>query len=233
MKPLVVIPTYNEAGNIPKLLPAILAVSPAQLHILVVDDSSPDGTGEVVRTLAAQHPGRISLLTRPGKGGLAAAYLAGFQWGLQAGYDLLVEMDGDFSHSPQDLPALLSAAASAPAVVGSRYHPQGKVVGWSRWRNFLSRCGSAYARFILQCPVRDMTGGFNLWSAEALRRMDLATIKARGYFFQVEMKYRAFKCGVPLQEVPITFTDRTAGKSKFSAAILWEALISTIILRCS
>ena len=228
--PLIVIPTYNEAENLPLLVPAIFEHAPAA-HILVVDDNSPDGTARLARQLAEKHPGKVHLLERAGKGGLATAYIDGFRWGLARAYTHFLEMDADFSHDPRHLPEIFAAGREYDVVIGSRNIPGGAVVGWSALRNFISKGGSLYSRLILWCPIRDLTGGFNLWSRRALDTIDLGKIVSRGYSFQLEMKYRAYRKGLAIREVPITFPDRTRGKSKMSRRIFIEALLKVWSLR--
>ena len=228
MRSLVIVPTYNEKENLPRLVPAILYVHP-DLDLLVVDDNSPDGTGRLAEELAAASDGRLHVLHRPGKLGLGTAYVAGFAWALAHGYDRIVEMDADFSHRPQDLPALLAAADRADVVIGSRNIPGGRTVGWSWVRNMISKGGSLYARLLLGLPVRDCTGGFKCLSREALERLDLENLLSNGYAFQVEVNYACAKAGLRFAEVPITFNDRTAGKSKMSVAIAVEA--AALVLR--
>lgn len=230
MNCLVIIPTYNEAENLPRLLPALFAAAP-EVSVLVVDDSSPDGTGRIARQLADGAPGRIFLLERPAKSGLASAYLQGFAWGMERQYSHFLEMDADFSHDPHHVPELLAAGARCDVVIGSRNIPGGAVTGWSALRNFISKGGSWYSRMILGCPIRDLTGGFNLWSRHALEAIGLDSVISRGYAFQVEMKYRACCKGLSWQEVPIVFRDRTCGKSKMSRKIFLEALFKVWRLR--
>ena len=229
---LVVVPTYNEALNIERLIAEILAQGP-QFDVLVVDDNSPDGTGDLVAALAAQTP-RVQLLRRAGKLGLGTAYVAGFQEGLRQGYSYLCEMDADFSHRPHYLPVLLAVAERAADVaLGSRNVPGGRVENWSLARKLISKGGSLYARTILGMPVRDCTGGFKCFRAEVLRRIDLATLTSNGYAFQVEMNYRCHQAGFRLHELPIIFPDRIAGQSKMSQQIVWEAAAMVLRLRFS
>ena len=230
MKPLVIIPTYNEAENLPVLLPALFDAAP-EVSVLVVDDGSPDGTEGVANRLAAQFPGKISVMTRARKSGLASAYLAGFAWGMSRGFDHFLEMDADYSHDPKYVPELLKQAADHDVVIGSRNIPGGAVEGWGFLRNFISKGGSMYSRLILGCPIRDLTGGFNLWSKTALKAIGLDKIISRGYSFQVEMKYRAFRKGLRIKEIPILFVDRQRGKSKMSRRIFVEALLNIWKLR--
>lgn len=222
MRSLVVIPTYNESENIAQLIPAIRQEG-LNTDILVVDDSSPDGTAETVKKIAQSDP-RVHLLVRPGKQGLGKAYLAGFAWGLERGFEVIVEMDADFSHRPEDLKKLLEVVPSVDFAMGSRWVSGGQTVNWGLGRKFISRGGSLYARLILGFPIRDWTGGFNAWQSKVLRRIGLETIRSEGYSFQIELKYRASKLGFRGQEVPIVFADRRVGQSKMSSRIVLEAL---------
>ena len=222
MKTLVVIPTYNERENISEIVPAILEQAP-QVDVLVVDDNSPDGTQEVVRQLQSKSS-RVHLLGRRGKEGLGKAYLAGFRWALDNGYEGIVQMDADFSHRPQDLVALLQALPSADFVMGSRWVPGGQTVNWGAGRKIISRGGSFYARQILGFPVRDWTGGFNAWKSSTLQKIGLDSVRSEGYSFQIELKYKALKLGFHGVEVPIVFEDRRVGQSKMSSRIVFEAL---------
>jgi dolichol-phosphate mannosyltransferase len=216
----VVLPTYNERENLPQIVPAILAASPAA-DVLVVDDNSPDGTGALADALAA-HDRRVRVLHRPRKEGLGRAYLAGFAEALRSGYGRIVEMDADFSHDPARLPVLL--ATDADLVLGSRYVAGGGTVNWGLGRRILSRGGSLYARTILGVPVRDLTGGFKCFRRQALERLDLGSVRSSGYAFQIELTFRAIRRGLKVVEVPITFADRRVGKSKMSRRIVAEAL---------
>ena len=218
----VVVPTYNERENLPELVPAILAASP-ELDILVVDDSSPDGTGQLADELALRDP-RVRVLHRAKKEGLGRAYLAGFGEALGLGYGRILEMDADFSHSPERLPELLAASRKADVVLGSRYVPGGGTVNWGLGRRALSKGGSFYARTILGLGVRDLTGGFKCFHREVLEKLDLASVRSSGYAFQIELTYRAVRRGFKVVEVPITFVDRRVGKSKMSRRIVAEAL---------
>jgi dolichol-phosphate mannosyltransferase len=190
----------------------------------VVDDNSPDGTAHLVETLQKKYPGRLHLLHRPGKQGLAAAYLAAFAWGLARGYGLFLEMDADFSHNPAYITAMLDEIKTSDAVIGSRNIPGGGVEGWPLMRRLISKGGSLYSGAVLGCPVKDLTGGFNLWTKAALEKIGLEKIISRGYSFQVEMKYRAYIAGCSIKEIPILFTDRKFGVSKMSRKIFFEAL---------
>ncbi|MEV0159965.1 polyprenol monophosphomannose synthase [Nonomuraea fuscirosea] len=219
---LIVIPTYDERDNLPRIVARIRAAVPAA-HLLVVDDDSPDGTGRIADRLASELPG-VHVLHREWKQGLGAAYSAGFRWGLARGYDLLVEIDADGSHPPERLPALLRAAERADLVIGSRWTPGGRVANWPRRRELLSRLANRYARLALRLPVADVTGGFRVYRAAALSRILLGGVESRGYCFQVDLTLRAVRQGCTVAEVPITFVDRTAGTSKMSAGVLFEAL---------
>jgi dolichol-phosphate mannosyltransferase len=218
---LVIIPTYNERENVGRMVPAVLAA--AAVDILIADDNSPDGTGRIADELAAAEE-RVHVLHRPGKQGLGAAYLAGFSWGLQRGYNVLVEMDADGSHRPQDLPRLLAALREADLVLGSRWVPGGSVVNWPKSREWLSRGGNTYARRMLQIPLRDATGGFRAFRADTLRAIDLASVDSQGYIFQVDLAFRALDEGLRVVEVPITFVEREHGTSKMSRSIVGEAM---------
>ena len=232
MKTLVVIPTYNEAANIVSLINEIRGACP-QVHILVVDDNSPDGTAALVDQLGVEHPGEIHCLKRPGKQGLGRAYIAGFGWGLDQGYEVFVEMDADFSHRPQDLVKVVEAVKTHDFVVGSRWIKGGATLNWSFWRKLISIGGSTYSRFILGYPLRDWTGGFNAYRANVLRRIGLNEIKSEGYSFQIELKYRSSSCGFKGVEVPIVFDERREGQSKMSSRIVLEALYRVWWIRFS
>ena len=222
MGTLVIIPTYNERENLPRLVAQVLAVA-ADLRILVVDDGSPDGTGAIAERLARE-TGRVQVLHRAGKLGLGSAYRDGFAHALSHGYDYVVEMDADFSHRPEDLPGLLAAARTADVAIGSRNVPGGRTENWSRLRTLISRGGSLYARLILGLPVKDCTSGFKCFRREALAALDLGAVRSNGFGFQVEMNYLCHRAGFRLVEVPIVFPDRTAGASKMSGRIVVEAL---------
>jgi dolichol-phosphate mannosyltransferase len=230
-----VLPTYNEAENIGALVRAALPqLEAAGLphRILIVDDTSPDGTGQIADELAAGDD-RVQVLHRPGKQGLGRAYLAGFDVALRAGADLIMEMDSDFSHDPADLPRLIAAAEgdAADLVLGSRYVPGGGVTQWGRMRRFVSRGGSAYARWLLGVPVRDLTGGFKCFNRRVLEGIDLEEVHADGYGFQIELTYKAIKAGFTVAEVPILFREREVGNSKMTSKIVVEAVWKVPALR--
>lgn len=220
---LVVVPTYNERDNLPLIAERIRAAVP-EAHLLVADDNSPDGTGEVADELAAADD-HIHVLHRPGKQGLGAAYIAGFRWGLAAGYDVLVEMDADGSHQPEELPKLLEAVADgADLAIGSRWVPGGKVVDWPARREFLSRGANVYVRLMLGLHVRDATAGFRAYRAATLEKIGLSDVDSQGYCFQVDLTLRTARDGLRVTEVPITFVERTVGTSKMSGRVVSEAL---------
>jgi dolichol-phosphate mannosyltransferase len=219
----VILPTYNEAENLERIVGGILEHLPESRRVLIVDDSSPDGTGEIADRLAGSEAS-IGVLHRERKEGLGPAYLAGFRIALDGGAERIIEMDADFSHDPAFLPKLIEATADADLAIGSRYVPGGGITDWGPMRRFISRGGSAYARLALGLPIRDLTGGFKCFRRVVLETIDLETIEARGYAFQVETTYRAIKSGFRVVEVPITFRDRTDGTSKMSKAIVAEAM---------
>ena len=228
---VVCLPTYDERENIEAITRAILDATP-EVDVLVIDDSSPDGTGEIADAIAAREP-RVHVLHRPAKQGLGKAYLAGFAWALARGYALVLEMDADFSHNPAYLPRLLAAARDADLVLGSRNVKGGGTVNWGVGRRALSRGGSLYARLILGLGVRDLTGGFKCFRREVLEAIDLPSVQCSGYAFQIELTYRAVKKGFRVAEVPIVFEDRRVGHSKMSRRIVLEALLTVWRLRFS
>ena len=215
------LPTYNEAENLEPLVEAARENLPDSARVLIVDDNSPDGTGEIADRLAAGEG--VEVLHRPRKEGLGPAYVAGFRHALDAGAGRILEMDSDFSHDPADLGRLLAATERADVAIGSRYVAGGGVENWSLLRQAISRGGSAYARLVLGLPVKDLTGGFKCFRREVLERIELEEISSRGYAFQVEMTYRAVELGFEVVEVPITFRERRAGASKMSRSIVLEA----------
>jgi dolichol-phosphate mannosyltransferase len=220
---LVIIPTYNERENIGEITARVLRSAPG-VDVLVVDDNSPDGTGALASALASGHD-RINVLHRAGKEGLGAAYRAGFAWGLERGYDRLVEMDADGSHQPEQLTLLLTALDTADVVLGSRWVPGGSVVNWPLKRMLLSQAGSLYARVALGLPVRDITGGFRAFTADALREIGYQQVLSQGYCFQIDMLWKAYTAGLRISEVPITFVERTHGESKMNSGIVEEAIL--------
>ena len=220
---LVIVPTYNEAESLPPIVARIRNSVP-EAHVLVADDNSPDGTGDIADALAA-NDANVKVMHRHGKEGLGAAYIAGFGWGLQNGYDVLVEMDADGSHQPEQLPRLLDALRNADLVLGSRWIPGGGTENWSKGREVLSRGGNAYTRAMLGVPIHDATGGYRAFRAETLRRLDLHTVASQGYCFQVDLAWRTVQRGMRVREVPITFVERSVGSSKMSRAIVAEALL--------
>ncbi len=225
MRTLVIIPTYNECENIAAITRAVCEATvhlPGQkVEVLVVDDNSPDGTAAVVKE-RIQEESRLHLLSRPSKQGLGRAYTAGFAWGLERGFDAVVEMDADFSHRPADLVKILQCLPQSDFVVGSRYVSGGKTVNWGLLRKIISRGGSLYARLILGYPLNDWTGGFNAWKRHVLEKIDYRQVKSEGYSFQIELKYRSLRAGLKGTEVPIVFEDRRVGKSKMNFRIVVE-----------
>lgn len=225
MKPLVILPTFNEVENIVEVLDRVREAVP-EADVLVVDDGSPDGTADRAEQWAEANGGGLSVLRRAGKQGLGSAYRAGFARGLTQGYDALIEMDSDLSHDPAALPALISAVDSgADLAIGSRYVPGGSIPAWPKYREYLSRGGNRYASFLLGLQVRDATAGFRCYAASMLSQIDLDTITADGYGFQIEMAYAVANRGGRIVEVPIRFTDRIRGTSKMSGRIVFEALV--------
>ena len=226
MKVLICIPTYNEAENISKIIHAVFEHCTSGEQILVIDDNSPDFTADIAEKLKDVYPNRLHILKRHGKQGLATAYLAAFEWGLARDYDIFLEMDADFSHDPKYISKMLEVVTNHNVVIGSRNIKGGGTEGWSFLRNLVSKAGSLYSRTILECPVKDLTGGFNMWTRDALLKIGLDRIISKGYLFQVEMKYRAYKAGCSITEIPIIFAERKLGKSKMSKKIFFEALLN-------
>ncbi|NCN42062.1 polyprenol monophosphomannose synthase [bacterium] len=224
MKTLIVVPTYNERENITVFMDQFLErISDADL--LVVDDSSPDGTFQLVEERSKKTP-RIHLLLRTAKEGLGKAYIAGFDWAFKNNYEVIVQMDADFSHRFEDLQSLLKEISHHDVCLGSRWVPGGGTVNWGLGRKLISRGGSFYSRFILGYGLRDWTGGFNAWKSKVLSSIDLKSLVSEGYGFQIELKYRALKSGFDVKEIPIQFEDRRVGESKMSSRIVFEALLS-------
>lgn len=224
---LVIIPTYDEAENITPIVRRVLAAN-RHTDILVVDDGSPDGTGDIAEALAEEHD-EVHVLHRRGKGGLGAAYLAGFAWGMERGYWALVEMDADGSHHPEQLPGLVEALPGHDLVIGSRWIPGGRIENWPMRRKLLSRGGNLYTRLALGVGVADATGGYRVFSADALRTIHLERVASSGYCFQVDLLWRALQAGLRVIEIPITFTERVHGVSKMSSAIVGESLVRVSI----
>jgi dolichol-phosphate mannosyltransferase len=225
-----VIPTYNEAQNLPKLVDAVLSL-PVTVNLLIVDDNSPDGSGDLAEELKAQNPGRIQVMHRKGKLGLGSAYIQGFQQAIREGADFIGQMDADFSHPIDKIPVLMETLACCDFVIGSRYVAGGKLdENWPFWRKWLSGFGNSYARTILGLKIRDVTGGFRLWKKETLSAMPLERVKSNGYIFQVEMSYLATLLGFSCKETPIYFADRRWGESKMSFRIQIEAAYRTWVL---
>ena len=224
MKKIVIIPTYNERENIEKIIRKVISLN-GGYHLLIVDDGSPDGTGAIIKTLQKEYPAELHIMERQGKLGLGTAYIAGFKWALQKGYEYIFEMDADFSHKPDDLERLYAAcAAGADLVVGSRYTKGGQVVNWPIDRKLISKGGAFYTKMITWMPVNDPTAGFVCYSRKVLSTIPLDKVHFIGYAFQIEMKYRAWKLGFKIKEVPIVFEDRKEGVSKMSGGIIKEAM---------
>lgn len=230
MKKIVITPTYNERENIEKLIEKIIAQNIPDLEILIVDDSSPDGTAEIAAALALDNRA-IHLLKRETKKGFGLACLDGFRWALKNNFDLIIQMDADLSHDPADLPRLIAAAEKFDFVIGSRYVAGGGINNWPKRRKFLSAFGNWYARKILGVPIKDFTGGYNVWRATILKKIDLDKINSNGYSFLSELKYRAAKIGFSFVELPIIFQERQNGRSKMSLMIIWEAVWKIIKLK--
>ncbi len=229
---LVIIPTYNEKENAERIIRKVFSL-PQEFHILIVDDGSPDGTADIVKSLQTEFPQQLHLLQRSGKQGLGTAYIAGFKYGLTKGYDFIFEMDADFSHNPEDLPRLYSACANdgADLSIGSRYVKGGKVADWPLNRILMSYFASIYVNIVLWMGVRDCTAGFKCYKRKVLETINLDNIKFIGYAFQIEMKYTAWRHGFKIKEVPITFIDRELGNSKMSMGIFKEAFWGVLKMR--
>jgi len=224
---LVIIPTYDEAQNLERILRRLSASVPTA-HALVVDDGSPDGTGDLAEEIAARDP-RVHVLRRTSKAGLGPAYVAGFRWAREHGYDVVVEMDADGSHAPEQLPQLLAALDSADLVLGSRYVPGGAVADWPTHRLLLSRFGNRYTRWALRLPLSDATGGYRAARGELIDALHFDDVSSQGYCFQVDWAWRAVRAGARVSEVPITFSERTLGRSKMSRSIVREALVRVTV----
>lgn len=229
IKPLLLVPTYNEALNIKNFIDAVFKECP-DIHMLVIDDNSPDGTAEIVHGLCDK---RIFILKRSKKSGLASAYIDGFRYGLNKGFNSFIEMDADFSHKPEYLPIMIEYLKKYDFVIGSRNIKGGAVENWSFKRNLISKMGSLYSKAILWCPINDLTGGFNGWRREVIEEIGLENIISKGYSFQIELKYRAYKKGFKYAEFPIVFPDRKLGESKMSKDIFFEAMKNVVKIRFS
>jgi dolichol-phosphate mannosyltransferase len=229
---LVIIPTYNEKENIEKIIRKVMSLD-GHFHILIVDDGSPDGTADIVRSLQQEFSAQLHMVGRTGKLGLGTAYIFGFKWALEKGYEFIFEMDADFSHNPDDLLRLYDACANqgADLAVGSRYVSGGKLVNWPLNRKLISKGGALYTKLITWMPVNDPTAGFICYRKAVLQKIPLDNVQFVGYAFQVEMKYRAWKLGFKIKEVPITFIDRTEGTSKMSSNIVKEAMLGVWKMR--
>lgn len=231
MKIIIIIPTYNEKSNIERIIPIIFNLQINNLHILVVDDNSPDGTGEAVEKMKKQYP-NLDILHREKKEGLGRAYVAGFKKALSDGADYIFEMDADFSHDPKYIPQFLEAIKDYDLVLGSRYCRGGGVENWNFVRKMVSRFGNIYARMVLGVPIRDLTGGFKCYRRKVLETIDLDSLESIGYNFQIEITYKAYKIGFKIKEIPIIFTERREGKSKFNVKIILESFWKVILLKC-
>lgn len=229
MKILIIIPTYNEKDNIDKIINEIFLQSIDNLEILIVDDNSADGTKEILDKLKSQN--KINLIERSSKQGLASAYIEGFKYAIEHNFDFIIQMDADFSHNPKYLNEIISNLKTYDVVIASRNIKGGNTKGWSLFRNLISKWGSNYARLILNCPIKDLTGGFNGWKRETLKKINLDKIISKGYLFQVEMKYKAYKSKAKIIEIPIIFEQRKHGKSKMSLAIFFEAFFNVIKIK--
>lgn len=231
---LVIIPMYNERENARAIIEAVLSLEPL-FDVLVIDDNSPDGTAAIVKELIAEHPGRVHIVERKGKLGLGTAYIAGFKWGLEHGYEYITEMDADFSHNPADLPKLRRACAEEgyDVAVGSRYVSGVNVVNWPMGRVLMSYYASAYVRIVTRMKVRDTTAGFVCYRRRVLETIELDKVRFKGYAFQIEMKFTSLKCGFTIKEVPIIFVNRVLGTSKMSSGIFSEAVFGVMRLKIS
>ncbi len=229
MKTLVISPTYNEGKNIESLVHQVLGPNP-DYHLLIVDDNSPDGTAAIVKELQQTYP-NLSLEVRPGKAGLGTAYLFGFKWALERGYEAIVQIDADLSHDPKDVPRLVSELQNYDLIIGSRYVEGVSVVNWPIRRLILSYGANMYSRTVTGMPINDGTGGFKAWRGSLLRKIELNKVKSQGYSFQIEMNFRAWRQNARIKEEPIIFVDRTIGESKMSKAIMYEAIWMVLRLR--
>ncbi|MEO0020163.1 MAG: polyprenol monophosphomannose synthase [candidate division WOR-3 bacterium] len=226
---LVIMPTYNEAGNIERIIPIVLAQSP-ELDILVIDDNSPDGTADIVKRIVEENP-RVKLIRRERKLGLGTAYVLGFRYALDNGYDYCFEMDSDFSHPPEKIPEMIAALNEYDLVIGSRYSDGISIVNWPMKRLLLSYFACLYARKVTGCPIRDLTAGFKAYRCDMLKKLDLNALKEDGYGFQIEIDFLIWRKGGRIKEIPIVFTERRTGVSKMSKRIIWQAFILVLRLR--
>ena len=231
-KSIVIVPTYNEVDNIGPIIDEVWKHSP-NLHILVVDDSSKDGTAQVVKEKITKNPEKLQILERSGKLGLGTAYIAGFKLALEKGYTKIIEMDADFSHNPKTLVEIVAGLENSDVIIGSRYVEGGGTENWHPLRKKISQLGSLYARMILRAPINDFTGGFNGWTDKVLKSIDLDQVKSEGYSFQIELKYRAYQKKFKISEIPIIFSERREGQSKMSGNIIIEALYRVLIMKCT
>lgn len=231
MKGIVIIPTYNEKENISKIITKVLSL-PEAFDVLIIDDNSPDGTADIVKSMMSDSEGRLFIEERAGKLGLGTAYIYGFKWALERDYEFIFEMDADFSHNPEDLPRLYESCKSgADLAIGSRYVTGGRVVNWPIGRILMSYFASVYVRIVTWIPVKDTTAGFCCYKKQVLETIDLDKIKFRGYGFQIEMKFATYKLGFRIKEVPITFVDRVEGTSKMSQSIFKEAALGVLMMK--
>ncbi|RJR30628.1 polyprenol monophosphomannose synthase [Candidatus Parcubacteria bacterium] len=230
MKIFIVIPTYNEINNISGILEKIFFLSIGNLNVLIVDDNSPDGTGKVVETLKSKYP-NLYVLHRQKKSGLGTAYVVGFKKALEHNADIIFEMDADFSHNPHSIPDFLREIKNSDLVLGSRYIVGGKINNWKLARRLISRFGNFYARNLLRLPINDLTGGFKCYKKEVLEKINLDGLSSQGYNFQIETTYLAYQKGFKIKEIPITFTERAGGKSKFSLRIILESFYKVFLLK--
>lgn len=223
MKLLVIIPTYNEIENITKIVPEVFKNIPENSSVLIIDDSSPDGTAQAVKEMQKQYGEKLILHERPSKSGVASAFIGGEKWGMENGFDVLCAMDSDFSHKPEYLKTFCKEIEDNDIIIGSRFVKGGRIEGRSAFRNLISKLGCIYTQIVLGVPIKDFTGGYNMFRKEALEKIDLNTISSKGYSFQLEWKYKAYKLGCKIKEVPIIFPDRVFGESKISGSIFTEA----------
>lgn len=230
MRSIIIIPTYNEKKNLSLIIPKIRKLN-LGTDILVVDDNSPDGTGKLADGLSKKYIGKVFVLHRTKKDGLGKAYIAGFKWALKKKYNIVIQMDADFSHDPKYLKIMMDKIKKYDLVLGSRYVAGGGTKGWGIDRKIISRGGSLYSKIILGIPLNDLTGGFKCWKTSLLKKIDLDSITSNGYSFQIEMNYRAYTTGAKIKEIPIVFIDREIGKSKMSKAIVWEAMTKVWLIR--